>query len=348
MMAGPQSNPPDTFTKGSDVVFVLDCSRSMGDKLGDARISKLELAKASLVSIFTNSGFRTQDRIGVVAVNTNFLGKPMVRHVVQLGELRSSADGIGVMIERVMLLKNDGGTALYAGLVEGLRQFSSRTGLDSNLLVMTDQGSGNNISPGKIIAEAKKFGVKIHFVVLGDGKVKEKFSAITESTGGKAFYVQNQFELERSMFQSQHFLRSEQPSAILLPSAKAGQKSQELGVALRVTPKLPKATSIEQIQKWVNDLTQQYQSIESDLKAGKISQAAFAEKYSIIQYELNDLRESVREARSKVSKEMMEVGLATDRPASADRYNSLKDTNKRLTELDRQISSLYQTKKIVT
>ena len=113
-----------------------------------------------------------------------------------------------------------------------------------------------------------------------------------------------------------------------------------------VTPlRRRKTETPEEIQAAASELITEYSGLEKKLRADEISQSYFTEKYSIIQYELNLLRQAIREQRSKLSKEMTEVALLrTSMPNNSD---LLKEIDGRLTELDKQISSLYQSAKIV-
>jgi von Willebrand factor type A domain len=337
--------------RGSDCVYLLDCSRSMGDKLGDTKVSKLDLAKAALVSVLSSPNHLPQDRIGVIAVNTNIFGKALIRHVIDFDEIKPLADSKTIPMDRIMVLKNDGGTALLAGALEGLKLLTTRSSRnDLNLFVITDSRSNADVQPGKISNEATAFHVKVHFIVLGEGKTKEKLKLVSDATGGRVHYARNQYELERSMFPVRSIADSEVPTLLSEPKSPPAEALREARPELvklpPVTPKRARADSLEEIQAAVHELTQEYAGLEKDLRDGKISQVQFTESYSVIQYELQELRQSIREIRSKLSKEMIEFALVRGQ-SSEGSADLLQETSRHLTELDREITGIYQTAKVV-
>ncbi|MGH2640026.1 MAG: hypothetical protein ACRDF4_12220, partial [Rhabdochlamydiaceae bacterium] len=122
---------------GTDTIYLLDCSRSMGDKLGETRVSKLEIAKAVMVSTLSAASYGPSDRVGMLAVSTNLFSKPIIREVIPLAEVLPLLQSNALPFDRIMYLKHDGGTALTAGIFESLRAYSSKSSSkDLNVVVI--------------------------------------------------------------------------------------------------------------------------------------------------------------------------------------------------------------------
>ena len=345
-------SPSQGGARGFDTIYLVDCSRSMGDKLGDSKVSKLELTKAALVSVLSNSNFDSRDRVGVIGVNTNIFGKPMIRHVFAFAEIRPLVDGKKLPIDKIMLLKNDGGTALIAGMQESIKLLTNKnTRNDLHIFVITDfHGNDSMQQPEKLLAVAKKTPAHVHFLVLGEGKSNEKFKLVSETTGGRVQFARNQFDLEQLMFGNKSPLEhSSHTKNVLVPPVPErphqSETTREMPAGLpRVTPKRHKPETLEEIQRSANELTAEYVELEKGLREGKMSQIEFTEKYSILQYELHELRQCIREERSKLSREITEIALVrnSSQVSSAGTDEALRTTSRNLTELDKRISTIDQ------
>jgi Ca-activated chloride channel family protein len=125
------------YRKRARVLFVVDVSRSMGDKVGSASASKLDLAKQALISALGE--FAPEDEVGLWA-----LAGTERREVLAMGQLRDQAAQLRSEID---LLKPDGnGKSLYAtvaGAVASVRQRFDRERINA-VILLTD---GRNDDP---------------------------------------------------------------------------------------------------------------------------------------------------------------------------------------------------------
>jgi len=356
--------PPSHFS----TIFVLDCSKSMGDKLGSTRNSKIELSKASLVAALSKGKTFDGDKVGILSVNTNILGKAIINEVVPLTEIGRRRPSIPM--EKIMGLRNEGGTALISGIELALEILSSGpSNTFRSISVITDSRSGISTQNGAILTRATKSRTRINFVILGEDKGKkfDSFRTITELTGGK-FVIANTSQdledavalphLERSLEnieqetdQSPEVLTPETGKGRSEPRPVEGRKGIELSEPqerelllgthlLPVVPKRKKAETLDDIERSVNQLTGEYASLEAGLRDGSVTHMQFTEKYSIIQYELAELKQTIRELRSKNSREMTELALVKGRAPKPS--SILTETSARLLQLDRRISSLQK------
>ena len=335
----------------------------MGDRLGKTKTSKLELAKASLVALLSRADHeKTRDNIAVISVNSSLLGKSIVNEVVPL----RPAGEEPFLVERILHLRNEGGTALYPGIEYGLELLSKQGhGASRRIIVVTDSRSdsaGQNDSV--ILTSATKSRTKIHFIVLGDDKNKkgiEPFRTISELTGGQVVIIDTPADLEKSLSPLEVIspqIAEKSTGSAQVPNAGGTFEKLENAIQpemvkskdgsiylIPVAPKRKKSETFEEISNSITQLTNEYSDMERSLKEQKITNSEFTEKYSIIQYELMELRQSIRELRSSISREMTELALA--RGESSQPNSSLKESSDRLVELGKKISQLQKTAELV-
>lgn len=123
--------------KRARVLFVVDVSRSMGDKVGSASASKLELAKQALTSALEE--LAPDDEVGLWALSGT------QRHdILGIGQMRDQAAQLRTEIDR--LRPEGNGKALYAtvaGAVASVRQRFDRERINA-VILLTD---GRNDDP---------------------------------------------------------------------------------------------------------------------------------------------------------------------------------------------------------
>lgn len=125
------------FRKNARVLFVMDVSQSMNDRLGSASASKLELAKEALRSALDD--FAPEDELGIWTI-----AGTQRREVIGVGRIRDQKAQLRSEIEQV----RPGGTgrALYATVtsaVASMRQRFDRERINA-VIVLTD---GRNDDP---------------------------------------------------------------------------------------------------------------------------------------------------------------------------------------------------------
>jgi Ca-activated chloride channel family protein len=123
--------------KRARVLFVVDVSRSMGDKVGSASASKLDLAKQALTSALGE--FASDDEVGLWA-----LAGTERREILGIGQIRDQAAQLRSEIDR--LRPEGNGKSLYAtvaGAVGSVRQRFDRERINA-VILLTD---GRNDDP---------------------------------------------------------------------------------------------------------------------------------------------------------------------------------------------------------
>jgi Mg-chelatase subunit ChlD len=336
---------------GLDSIFVLDCSRSMGDKLdSSSKSSKLDLCKTAFVSAFSRA-FENNcpDRVGLLAVSTNILAKPVISEVMPFWEI-SGKDGQAktVPIEDIVAIKCQGGTALYSAISYATRILVSKKKSKmavQQIVLVTDSKNNTAEQPMKVLAEAAKHQIKIHVIDLGNKKVQDSLRMISDATGGQFAFVSNASELQNSLFAAFTLPVEEEKeptssARVLFPGAY-GDPSRP-----PVVPKRKRAETVEEIRASIEQIKKELENITQSLKSGGTNQMQFTEKYSILQFDLQELRQSIREQRSKLNREMSEYALAKDRVPDNNSLN--RETNERLLELDKQIEILKQSAAFVS
>lgn len=98
--------------------------------------------------------------------------------------------------------------------------------------------------------------------------------------------------------------------------------------------------SVEEFHLSIDQIRKELESLSNSLKNEKIIQMQFTEKYCVLRFDLQESRQSIREQRSKLNREMSEYALAQDRIPPDSSVN--KETNERLLELDKQIQILKE------
>jgi hypothetical protein len=354
--------------KGVDVIYVLDCSRSMGDRLSpEVKSSKLELSKTALVSTISDSmGFAEGDRIGVISANTNIFAKPIIAVIMPLQDAGPSHSGGGIPIEKIASLKTEGGTAWAPAIRQAVKMLveAEKRGNSQQIIILTDSKNNTSDQPIRIIPEAVKRRIKIHMVSLGNKKDREYLKLPSDLSGGEFRLVSSPSELgahslspvfpPRKSEQSQKvpndpslegsrvrrvdtFMTARQQS-MATPPERSVTKEIELPKTFLITPKRKRAKTAEEINTAVEEIAREYAKLTADLKQGQITQAEFSEKYSICQFELQELKQSISELRAKLSREVAEYALARQRDPSDEKFH--KALSDHLLKLERQVQSL--------
>ena len=100
----------DSLRKRARVLEVIDVSGSMGESVGDASRTKLELAKAAAIRAL--SQYAPDDEVGLWVFSSNLDGRPTPYQ--ELVPIRSVKDNLRDLENRIKGLTPRGGTALYA------------------------------------------------------------------------------------------------------------------------------------------------------------------------------------------------------------------------------------------
>jgi len=106
-------------------------------------------------------------------------------------------------------LKAERGTALYDSLIFSFYTFNGLKGRRALLLLSDGKDEGSRFSFEEALDFARRAGVTVYAVGLGDDVDKRKLSKISEETGGRAFFPRQADELAAIYAGIQEELRSQ-------------------------------------------------------------------------------------------------------------------------------------------
>jgi Mg-chelatase subunit ChlD len=336
--------------KGLDTIFVLDCSRSMGEKLdSNSKSTKLDICKTALVSALSRASENNcPDRIGLLAVYTNILAKPIISVVMKFHEISKARSG-SIPIEDIISLRAQGSTALYAAISEATKILAINRTMQSvsqQIILITDSKNNTGEQPMKILAESIKNRTKIHVIDLGNRKVAESLKMICDATGGQFFFVTNATDLQSNLYSTFSNPPESQKREDVDPRRSYFSAIYADRARPPVIPKRRKAETVEEIRLNLDQIKNELRNMGEMLKSGQINQMQYTERYSILQFDLQELRQSIRELRSKLSRELAEYTLSQENVPGDSLSNS--NINEHLLELDQQRELLKQSASFVS
>ncbi len=168
------------YDKDGKPLFSIDKNDNM--VVPDDYVSPIENAKKS-IKHFTSSFDTRKDFISITSFGTN-VDKPLA--------LTQNENLINNTVEK---LNADGKTALYDGMIEGVKQLKNAEGIKV-LVVLTD--GEDNTSTSKytdVIEMAAKEKIPVYIVGLGDVN-KSTLNEISEATNGQFFYTRSSVTLQ--------------------------------------------------------------------------------------------------------------------------------------------------------
>jgi Ca-activated chloride channel homolog len=152
----------------------IDVSASMQSSLVKAQEAALRFLEGSV---------RPKDRAAVITFNDHpNLAVKFTR------DLRTLAGGLAG-------LKAERGTALYDSLVFSFYTFNGLKGRRALLLLSDGKDEGSRFTWEETLEFARRAGVTVYAIGLGDEVEKKKLSRLAEETGGRAFFPKDAGEL---------------------------------------------------------------------------------------------------------------------------------------------------------
>ena len=154
--------------------IAIDVSASMEPSLAQAQGAALQFLQGTI---------RPRDRAEVITFNDH----PMlaVKFTRDVQELSGGLAG----------LKAERGTALYDSLIFSFYTFNGLKGRRALLLLSDGRDEGSRFSFEECLEFARRAGVTVYAIGLGDDVEKRKLSRIAEETGGRAFFVKRDGDL---------------------------------------------------------------------------------------------------------------------------------------------------------
>ncbi|HET9225621.1 MAG TPA: VWA domain-containing protein [Thermoanaerobaculia bacterium] len=179
------------FERVSDLpihaAVVLDVSASMESSLGQATDAALS---------FLQSAVRPKDRAALITFND----RPhlMVKFTRDVDALAGGLAG----------LKAERGTSLYDTIIFSLFYFNGVKGQRAILLLSDGKDEGSRFGYEDALDSARRAGVAIYPIGLGEDLEKRKLEKLAEETGGRAFFLRDASELAGIYAAIQEELRS--------------------------------------------------------------------------------------------------------------------------------------------
>ncbi|MRI58627.1 MAG: hypothetical protein C6H99_03865 [Epsilonproteobacteria bacterium] len=176
----------DSPKKGRNLVIALDASGSMEGSIPGSQKSKFEELK-SIVKEFVHR--RHDDNIGLVVFGSfAYIASPITFDLKALDFLIDYLDtGIA-----------GNNTAIGEAIWRALEAIGVQKASQKVILLITDgHHNSGSISPKKAVEEAKKAGVKIHTIAIGDDADQKHLQTIAQKSGGAFFAVRSKEDLER-------------------------------------------------------------------------------------------------------------------------------------------------------
>jgi Ca-activated chloride channel family protein len=166
----------------------IDVSASMEKSLDKARASALQFLQGTI---------QPKDRAAVVTFNDH--PNLTVKFTNDLPALASGLAG----------LKAERGTSLYDSIIFTLYYFTGVKGQRAMLLLTDGKDEGSRFTYEDALEYARRAGVTIYAIGLGDDADRKKLERISEETGGRAFFLKNVDELAGIYSTIENELRSQ-------------------------------------------------------------------------------------------------------------------------------------------
>jgi Ca-activated chloride channel family protein len=192
-------------------VVALDISASMEKSLDKARQAALE---------FFQRIIRPKDRASVITFNDH----PNLT-VKFTNDVPTLAGGLAG-------LKAERGTALYDSIIFTLYYFTGIKGQRALVLISDGRDEGSRFTWEDALDYARRAGVTIYSIGLGDDVDKRKMSKLAEETGGRSFFLKNVDELAGIYASVEQELRSQY--LVAYQSTNTGSANTFRSVELKV------------------------------------------------------------------------------------------------------------------
>jgi VWFA-related protein len=166
----------------------LDVSASMTKSLDRARQAALELFQKII---------QPKDRAAVVTFNDH--PNLVVKFTNDVPTLAAGLAG----------LKAERGTSLYDSIVFSLYYFTGVKGQRALLLISDGKDEGSRFTYEDALDYARRAGVTIYSIGLGEDLDKRKLSKLAEETGGRSFFLKDVSELAGIYSEIENELRSQ-------------------------------------------------------------------------------------------------------------------------------------------
>jgi uncharacterized protein YegL len=210
-----------------NVVYLIDCSGSMGKQSGlkGLKRSKLEEVSICLRELLSRPGPSSLgNRIGICAFRQRNLAAPEILDLHHL-QATGAPNLYDAALEKLTYFGADGGTPMNAALDHALEMLEGSTG-DNTIILITDSSNTVGEDPRIAVYRALQQDVRIRAVALGKGSDRKLLERIAVKTGGTMTLVEDAKALRDALEWNGY--SAALPSSVA-PAAKA---SEQLRMAL--------------------------------------------------------------------------------------------------------------------
>ncbi len=178
-----------TQKKGRDLVLILDTSGSMGERgfnKSDGSQSKYDIS-VSLAQAFIKN--RADDNVGLVVFGTfAFTASPLTYDLKALNEMFGLMSNVGIA---------GTSTAIGDALIQGVNTLNAGVAKSKVLILLTDGNhNAGKSSPRQAVTLAKKKGIKIYTIGIGEAFDKALLKSIAIDSNAQSFSAKSSAELK--------------------------------------------------------------------------------------------------------------------------------------------------------
>jgi len=178
-----------TQKKGRDLVLILDTSGSMGERgfnKSDGSQSKYDIS-VSLAQAFIKN--RADDNVGLVVFGTfAFTASPLTYDLKALNEMFRLMSNVGIA---------GTSTAIGDALIQGVNTLNAGVAKSKVLILLTDGNhNAGKSSPRQAVTLAKKKGIKIYTIGIGEAFDKALLKSIAIDSNAQSFSAKSSAELK--------------------------------------------------------------------------------------------------------------------------------------------------------
>ena len=172
-----------------NIVYLVDCSGSMGNKKGVYGLpdSKLDYVKKCLTEILDDERVvGNENRAVIVAFRQRPFNEADVEVLVPLNMFCSD---YSLAIEKLNAMGAEGGTPIGAAIKAGLNILSDESANEKGIMLITDASGSIGDDPRLSVFHALRMNIRIDVVGLGKNVDVKTLKHISEKTGGNFISV---------------------------------------------------------------------------------------------------------------------------------------------------------------
>ncbi len=268
------------------LILLIDSSASMDEPLGETR--KIENVCKAILNLLSNSDrFSEDDLISLMFFHATKSGDvPKVDVLIPLmmfSDLKTRLEHIRKKVEKV---KPIGGTPIGFGLSSAIEALSKSEVEVKKIILLTDGENNVGIPPEEAILEAKRHGVRVDVIGIGDEINPIELEAVAEQTGGSF-----------KRYPSNGSMLSLLEELVGRPMIHA------------VKPAISERNELSKLLQEYNAIEDEIALMVRKLNEGKVTVDEYAQRASELEFRKKDFLTRVREIRSALSKKLISAQI---------------------------------------